>query len=280
MSLDIQKEIEEINAMYKASATTKYFRAIIFGDVGSGKTYLQRTCPRPVHIDSFDPGGSKTNKSYIWDPITNKEGFMIADTQFEAEDPKNPTAIVAWDKAYERRKKEGYFESFGTYVLDSLTMFSKAAMNEILKRKHRTDGIPKTGKEDNDYILQMALMEPILRDILNLPCHVIITAHPDLSTDEDGGGKKIIGPQVTGQLRMRLPLMVDEIYCAQTAPLPPTVGSQGAGLRYRLLTKQDGIYRCRSRLAADSKIEMYEDQDIKAILKKADYSTDDKPRAW
>jgi hypothetical protein len=272
--LDIKIEVAAIKEMYNKSATTKYLRAIIFGDIGTGKTYLQRTCPRPIHVDSFDPGGAKTNRACI------DAGWMIADTRYEDEDPKAPVALDLWAKEYIRRRDGGYYEYFGTYCLDSLTMFSKAAMNAILKRKNRTDGIPKTGKEDNDYILQMGLMEPILRDIFNLPCHVIITAHPDLSTDEDAGGKKIIGPQVTGQLRTRLPLMCDEIYCSQTSPLPPSPGQKEPELKYRLLTKQDGLYRCRSRLASTGIIGMYEDQDIKKLLRKAGLSDEDKPIPW
>lgn len=267
MSLDIKKEVADIKAMYDASSTSLYFRCIIFGDIGSGKTYLQRTCPRPVHVDSFDPGGQKTNRKMI------EEGWLVADTTYENEDPKNPSAIMNWDTAYNRRKKEGYFEYFGTYVLDGLTMFGQAALNYTLKKKGRVDGIPKVEARggDNDYVIQKALMGPMLRDIFNLPCHVIITAHPDLSTDEDSGGKKIIGPAVVGQLKTQLPLMCDEIYNSQTAP------TKEGDLKYRLLTKQDGIFRCRSRLAANGMIEMYEDQDIRKILKKAGYPAEDKP---
>lgn len=268
MAIDIKKEVADIKEMYDKSSTTKYFRSIIFGDIGSGKTFLQRTCPRPIHVDSFDPGGVKTNRRMV------EEGWMIADTRYEDEDPKNPSALDLWAKEYVRRRDAGYYEYFGTYVLDSLTMFGRAAMNAVLKKKGRLDGLPKTGKEDNDYVIQMGLMEPILRDIFNLPCHVIITAHPDISTDEDSGGKRIIGPQVTGQLRTRLPLMCDEIYCAQTQP------TKEGDLKYRLLTKQDGIFRCRSRLASEGKIAMYEDQDIKAIIRKAGLSDADKPIPW
>jgi hypothetical protein len=155
-------------------------------------------------------------------------------------------------------------------------MFGRAALNHVLKKKGRVDGIPKVEARggDNDYVIQMSLMEPMLRDIFNLPCHVIITAHPDLSTDEDAGGKKIIGPQIVGQLKTRLPLMCDEIYCAQTSP------TKEGDLRYRLLTKQDGIFRCRSRLAATGTIGMYEDQDIKKILQKAGFTGEDKPVSW
>jgi hypothetical protein len=269
MSLDVQAEIAAIKKAYDAAATTKYFRAIIFGDIGTGKTYLQRTCPRPVHVDSFDPGGTKTNRRMI------EEGWMIADTSFENEEPTKPTVLKLYQDSFNRRGAGGYFEAIGTYFLDGITMFSKAAMNFTVVKKMRVDGIPKVEQKggDNDYVSQMALIEPAIRSILNLPCHVIITAHPDLSTDEDVA-RKIIGPQVTGQLKMRLPLMVDEIYCAQTEP------KADGSLKYRLLTRQNGIYRCRSRLASEGKIEMYEDQDIKAILRKAGYSAEDKPMPW
>lgn len=271
MPLDIKAEIADIQKRYNESSNTKYFRSVIFGDVGTGKTTCALTCPRPIHIDSFDPGGTKSVRRGI------QEGWIVVDNSFENEDPTDPKALKLFEEHFNERRKSGYFDYFATYYLDSLTMFGKAALNLVVKKKGRVDGIPQTGGQrggDNDYVLQQAMMETALRQILNLPCHVIITAHPDLSVDEDSGGKKIIGPNVVGQLRARLPLMVDEIYCAQTAP------TKEGSLKYRLLTQQDGIYRCRSRLAATGRISMYEDQDIKAILKKAGYPADDKPKAW
>jgi hypothetical protein len=265
--LDIKKAVSEIQALYDSSVTTKYYRALIFGDIGTGKTSILDTCRMPLHVDSFDPGGTKVLRRGI------AEGRIIVDSRYENEDPKEGKAVVLYEKTFKERKDNGYFNYFGTYALDSMTTLGIAAMNFILKKRGRKDGIPQSGAgAENDYVAQRSVLEPLIRDILTLPCDVILIAHPDLRTDENTS-KKFIGPLVTGQMSMTLPLMFDEIYAAmvQTTKDEPA---------YVLLTRQNGIYRCRSRLSKEGKISMYEEQDIKKILAKAGYPTEDKPIVW
>ena len=265
--LDIKKAADEIRSMYQDSRSSKYFRALIFGDVGTGKTNLLSTCPRPVHIDSFDPGGTTTVRKYI------EEGWMLADVRYENEDPKLPQALELYDKVLDQRIREGYFEYIGTYALDSLTTFGDAGMNWILKKSGRPGGVPMAGKgSDNDYVKQQITIEPILRKLLNLPCHVIFLAHPDMRESETTHIKSI-GPKVYGQLATKLPLLFSEIYCAQAKEVKD-------GMEYSLLTRQNGYWRCRSRLASNGKIDMYEKQDIKSILEKACFDNSDKPMEW
>lgn len=267
MSLDIRKAAEEIRSMYKDARTSKYFRALIFGDVGTGKTTLLKTCPKPIHVDSFDPGGTTSIRKQI------EEGWIIADVRYEDEDPKDPKALKLYDEILDKRIAEGYFNYFGTYALDSLTTFGDAGLNYILKKNGRPGGIPQAGKgSDNDYVKQQSAIEPILRKLLNLPCHVIFIAHPDMR-ESDTTKVKSIGPKVYGQLATKLPLLFSEIYCAQAKEVQN-------GIEYSLLTRQTGYWRCRSRLAATGKIDMYETQDIKKLLAKADFDNSDKPMDW
>jgi len=267
MPLDIRKEAEELRSMYHDSRSSKYFRALIFGDVGTGKTKLLTTCPRPIHVDSFDPGGTTTIRRQI------EEGWIFADVRFEDEDPKLPKALELYDQVLDRRIREGYFEYMGTYALDSLTTFGDAGLNYILKKAGRPGDMPLAGKgSDNDYVKQQVTIEPILRKLLNLPCHVIFLAHPDMRESETTHIKSI-GPKVYGQLATKLPLLFSEIYCAQAKEVRE-------GLEYSLLTRQNGYWRCRSRLASEGKIDMYEKQDIKGLLAKAGFDNSDKDLEW
>jgi len=267
MSLDIRSEIESINSMYKTTSQQTAFRALIFGDVGTGKTKLITTCPRPIHVDSWDPGGTTTIRDQI------EEGWIVADTRWELDDPDKPTKFAEFEKVFDKRRADGYFNYFGTYVLDSLTTFGDSAMNGLLHRLGRADGIPQSGKgSDNDYVKQQKLIEPLIRQMLNLPCHVIILAHPDFRQDEDTKAKSI-GPKVFGQLAQKLPLLFSEIYLSKTE-------QSQSGLQYKLLTKQTGYYRCRSRLANKGQLAEYEDQNIKQILKKTGFNAEDKPIPW
>ena len=57
--LKVQKRAEEVRNRYKESASS-WVNILAYGDFGTGKTSVAATCPTPVFIDSFDPGGTKT----------------------------------------------------------------------------------------------------------------------------------------------------------------------------------------------------------------------------
>ena len=259
MTIDIKKEFEDIRKMYSDHAQQKSFNALVYGDFGTGKTAIATTCRFPVHIDSFDPGGVKTVRDEI------KKGMILADVRFEVEDPMNPTAFALWDKEYHRRKRDGYFEQIGTYFLDSATTWASAAMNVILKKASRLGGPPF----QQDYLPAMSMIENAIKDMTTLPCDVILTAHLDVDKDE-ATGRMFVGPLFVGKLKQRIPLLFDELYCAQTK-------NTASGVVYSLLTRSDGIFKARTRLGKGGIFEANEKPDIKALLKKAGYPTEDKP---
>ncbi len=258
MPLDIKKEFADLQKMYADSPQQQAFRALIYGPMGTGKTNLSKTCRRPILIHSFDPGGTKTVRDEI------KEGWIIADTRFEVEVNDNPSAFVAWDKEYDRLKQGGIFGQIGTYILDSATTWSSAAMNVTLKKAGRAGGTP----QQNDYLPTMVMLEAAIKDMAGLPCDVILIAHEDVDKDE-GSGRMMIGPAFIGKLKQRIPILFDEIYCA-------TAKETSSGVSYTLLTRSTGLYRARTRLGKGGIFETYEEQDIKKLLTKAGYDTKDK----
>uniref|UniRef100_A0A6M3JFQ9 Putative ATPase domain containing protein n=1 Tax=viral metagenome TaxID=1070528 RepID=A0A6M3JFQ9_9ZZZZ len=259
MTLDIKKEFADIRALYESQAQQKSFNALIYGDFGTGKTNLTVTCRLPVHIDSFDPGGVKTVRDEI------KAGKVLADVRYEVEDPMKPTAFRLWDTEYARRKRDGYFAQIGTYIIDSATTWASAAMDVILQKAGRLGGPPF----QQDYLPAMSMIENAIKDITTLPCDVILTAHLDVDKDE-ATGRLFVGPLFVGKLKQRIPLLFDELYCAQTK-------NTSAGTVYSLLTRSDGIFKARTRLGKGGIFEANEKPDIKVLLKKAGYPTDDKP---
>jgi len=259
MAIDIKKEFADIRAMYDSSAQQKSYSALIYGDFGTGKTELSKTCRLPVHTDSFDPGGTKTVRDEI------KAGKILADVRFEVEDPMRPSAFALWDREYHRRKRDGYFGQIGTYFLDSSTTWASAAMNVILQKAGRLGGPPF----QQDYLPAMSMIENAIKDMMTLPCDVILTAHLDVDKDE-ATGRMFVGPLFVGKLKQRIPVLFDELYCMQTK-------NTSAGIVYNLLTRSDGTFKARTRLGKGGLFETYEKPDIKALLKKAGYPTDDKP---
>ena len=256
MALDIQKELSALNTMYEEKAQNKTFNALIYGPMGSGKTTLARTCRTPVLIHSFDPGGTKSIRDDIGKTI-------FVDTRYEYEDPNMPSAFQAWDSEYHRLKKIGAFTEVGTYIIDSATTWSAAAMNVVLKKAGRPGGVPF----QQDYLPAMVMIENAVKDMISLPCDCILLCHDDADKDE-ATGKMFVGPLFVGKLKVRVPLLFDEIYMATTK-------EASSGISYTLLTRNTGLYKARTRLGANNRFDTYEAADIKALLRKAGFDTSD-----
>jgi hypothetical protein len=64
--------------------------------------------------------------------------------------------------------------------------------------------------------------------------------------------------------------MFDEMYATM-------VNTTANNRSFVLLTGQNGLYRAKSRFSNNSQFELYEQQNIKLLLKKAGFNADDKP---
>lgn len=268
--INIKAEADAIRQRYASDPRNSSYNALIYGPTGSGKTSVLRTCRLPLHLDSFDPGGSKVlrgkallNGKQYEDEMS--KGNIIVDSSFENEDSSRPHAFADWDAAYHKRKQMGYFDHIGTYALDSATTWAQDVMYQVIKKAGRVGSPP----QQNDWLPQMNILESAIRDMLSLPCDVILVGHDDSDKDE-ATGKMFISLMITGKLKRRIPLLFDEVYYAGTK-------ETSKGAEYYLLTKRTGLYDARSRLSNNGQLEMYETPDIKAILRKAGMSAEDKP---
>ena len=259
MALDIKAEATKLREMYNNDPTTQTFNAVVYGGLGTGKTSLLRTARKPVLVHSFDPGGTKV----LRDEIAN--GSILVDSRFEQEDPRQPKAFKLFDDEYHRLRRDGFFEHIGTYVIDSVTTWAQTAMNAVMKKAGRAGGTP----QQNDWLPQMMMLENAMRDFVSLPCDCILIGHDDVTKDE-ATGKMYVGLMITGKLSRRVPLLFDEIYCAQTK-------ETSKGIEYSLLTRASGTYQARSRLGKGGELDTYEKPDIKAILRKVGFDDSDKP---
>ena len=88
-TLTIQSHFADLRNRYNETRS-KYINILALGGYGSGKTQLFSTCPKPIKIDSFDPGGTNTA---ALQPLIDKGDLIVS--RFEDDD---------WTPDPERRK--------------------------------------------------------------------------------------------------------------------------------------------------------------------------------
>ena len=259
MSLDVQKSFAAIRQQYKDDPKTGTFNLLLCGEMGTGKTHLLKTCRLPVLGHFFDPGGEITLRKEI------EEGKVIPET-FAPDDPFKPWAYVEWVKTMNGHLQSGLFDHIGTYALDSSTMWAEYILNYLVAKRGAAG---KTPEGRTDYMPQKTEIRNWITKILGLPCDVIVTGHLE-PTEDQVSGRVTYRYATTGKGTIIIPAQFDEVYVAEAEDGPK-------GVKYKLRTAGAGRYAARSRLASGGKLEMFEEPDIKAILKKVGYPTDDKP---
>lgn len=248
-------EFNKLSAIYDASPMATTFNALIYGEVGTGKTQILSTARPPILIHSFDPGGTKTIRHLIRS-AANPTGSIVVDDRFENEDSRTPTAYELWKKEASRLEREGIFSVIGTYVIDSATMWGEAIMNQTMKEQKNTTTVPS----QREYQLQMTAIKQAVKDLCGLPCDFILTGHVDIKKDEITGRIKS-GPMLTGKLQESLPALFDEVW---------VTSAQGSGekITYSVLTCNDGYWKARTRLGSNGLLQPKEVPNICAILQK------------
>ena len=258
--LAVQVEVEKLQTMYREAARSVRSNILVLGESGTGKSFLLHTARKPIHYDCFDPGGTKNLIDLI------KKGELVPDIRWEEEDPLAPTVFRDWEKETKERIRSGYFNSFGTYCLDSSSSWTDSIMNQILKSEGVAGQPPRWAK---DYVPQKIKIQNWIKILMKLPCDFILTGHLEGSKD-DVTGKMSYRYMVTGKASVTIPLLFDEIYVMD----PKTTSS---GVEYRILTQSNGTYLARSRMAKKGLLNTYEKPDIKAMLRKCGFPTEDKP---
>jgi hypothetical protein len=254
MSLEIKKEMDEIRKLYAEDKTQDSFNLLLIGETGSGKTHLLQTCRRPIHIDSFDIGGTKI-------PSIRKgieEGWIIVDSRWEHENPFKPSVIDDWAKVMESRIKMSYFNALGTYCLDSMTSWTEAIMNRTLKKAGLAAHAPRF---THDYMPTKTDIRNFTSELLKLPCDFVLTGH--LRADKDEVVGTVAMRLVTiGDLDIKLPSLFDEIWVTQVKD-----GSKGPD--YSILTSPKGYYKTVRTRIGSGKFDQFEKPDVRYLLQKA-----------
>jgi len=271
--LDARIEAEKLRTLYESDPMQQSFSVLLLGEKGSGKTSILKTARKPVHIDSFDPGGTIPLRDEI------KKGNIVADTRWENENPLRPTVYREWKRTFEERLGSNYFSRFGTYCLDSSTVWSQAIMNYVLltvdkKGDATTTHVGEPPKWNRDYKPQRNEIELQLKRMLTIPCDRILTGHlaPVFDTRIVGGEEQqvLCGYRMltTGQGDVIIPLWFSEQWLTWRS-------ESSTGVNYQILTRMKGFYKGSTRIGGGKFAEL-EEPNIKNLLKKAGWPSEDK----
>jgi len=196
---------------------------------------------------------------------------VIADTEFEIDDPWHPVACDLWESKFNKLRSTGFFNHLGTFCIDSTTTWMSTIMYKVIaiaakkKSKRTVGGHPHL----EDWAPQMAFAENYMRIFTTLPCDCILLGHSDRRFDEEGNPLEDETILLTGKLRKRIPALFSEVYRLE-------ITDKRKGTRQLLTQPKYGV-QAGTRLGRDGRFKQYEEPDIKALLRKAGMSVEDKP---
>lgn len=273
--LDIVAEAEKLKAIYASDPRNEVGHFLVIGEKGSGKSSLIATCPKPILMHSFDPGGTKV--------VAIKEciarGELIADTRFEVDSMRDPKAYMLWETEFNRLLNIGFFHHIGTYAFDSITTFFQCLIWQVLKKEGRmlpdmttktvTEGAQGKGMRIQDWGTVLNHAVDLTRRFSLLPCHTIILGHVGKDKNEVTG-ELVNELLLPGQSKDQIPIAVEELYVARKR-------YTSKGVEHYLLTNDDGSWRATTRMGGGGVFSREEEPNIQALLKKAGRPWEDKP---
>ncbi len=210
--------------------TDENFKFFILGDYGTGKSTFAATCPTPAYVFNFD------NRI-----ITYKGEDFDYDTF-----PLSAKGWVDFEQKNVQVRKAVAEGKYKTVVVDSTTSMTDIAMERAMQLDPKRS--PTDGPIWNIHFMMVRnLIEGRIRQLINLPCNLVVIAHLNIVLDNETGAVIDIAPLLTGQLSVKIPGYFDEVYIATTKrKLDKT--------EYLLQTVPVGLKKARSALSGKKHI--------------------------
>lgn len=215
--------------------STSFFKGLVVGDSGTGKTCLAGTFPGRIELWDFDHKVSSLAHYYKQDAelLNRVDVYQFANLPREAR-------IPAWEKRNNliaeavRTNKPLHFD---TLVVDSLTTFTMMMMDDYLIRSQK--GIKRAHPEIpamQDYQMLDKHLSMIVPSLLSINANVLMLGHVKTDKDETTG-EILRQAMIAGQFASKLPIFFEEVYIARVAP-------DG---KYYLQTQSANGYKCRTQ---------------------------------
>lgn len=222
-----------------------FFKTLVLGDAGAGKSVFAASFPKPMFVFDLDKGIS----------IYVDEGGDIDFEQFEMSGA-GWIALEAFKGQFISTHQKALH--YKTVIIDSTTTMMDMAMERAIQMSPKLiNGCPIWNVH---FSIQKNLMQNVLRPIIDLDANIVIIGHLIGDKDETTG-QKFITPLLPGNLSERLPTSFGEVLYAQTRT-DKTGTSQ-----FVLLTANKGYFKARSRLSGKARrLPEYVPNNYKAIM--------------
>lgn len=212
-------------------------KLLVYGESGAGKTIFATTFPTPIKIFDFDG------------KISSAVNYWRGDTKLADMDADHLQPAGAGDKPFvrfnteltklEELAKKGDFP-FKTVIFDSLTTYCESMLREVMRQHPETKRFDSHTPVLQDYGIMNSHFKVFLSRMLQLPCHVVFTAHIQSEKDESTGAL-VRQPLATGKLPMLVPMMFEEVYRMFTK-------TEGQDVKRLLQTNNAQGYVCRTQI--------------------------------
>ena len=192
---------------------------LILGTTGSGKTTQFLTLPGRKFMYLFDPnalnsiaGQDVDYEQFLPDRLNIAVSSLKKGVGDKPQRPVSNQAYVQWERDFEKRLADGFFNDYDCIALDSCTTLLDMIMDRVLT----INGRPGQWPNQDDYGPQMNTFTNIMRTVTSLGKTVYVTGHIEPRKDEVTG-RLFNTPLLTGRLKSKLPLLFSDIFIAEAS---------------------------------------------------------------
>lgn len=192
------------------------YQFLILGPTGSGKTTQFLTLPGKKFAYLFDPnainslaGQDVDYEEFLPDRLSMKVSSLSKGKGDKSSAPVSNTAYNDWEKDFEAKLREGFFDNYDVIGFDSITTLLDMIMDRVLT----INGRPGQWPNQDDYGPQMNTFSNIVRTATSMGKTVYFTGHIEPRKDEVTG-RLFNAPLMTGRLKAKTPLLFSDIYTA------------------------------------------------------------------
>lgn len=187
-------------------------KILVCGPAGSGKTCFAAGFPYPILYLDFD-GKADSAAAFFAGDKTRLENIDVRDMSRKLADI-DPIAEMQKIIRTELIPAQSGSSAFKTLVIDSVTTFSAAVLQHIVKTNPGIKRVPSAqGLQPcmQDYgILKREFMK-LIPGLLSLPLNVVMLGHIKVDRN-DLTGEIIRGPMMDGSFGQELPIYFKEVY--------------------------------------------------------------------